>query len=81
LDKRLDIAISGGKIAKVARGIPSAQSKQVIDAGGKIVTPGLIDIHCHVYDVMAEFNIGPDGADFPSTLFLPVVLEFLFSFF
>jgi dihydroorotase len=62
LDKRLDIAISGGKIAKVARGIPSAQSKQVIDAGGKIVTPGLIDIHCHVYDVMAEFNIGPDGA-------------------
>jgi len=54
LDDKLDIAISKGKIVKVAKGIPSRESKQVIDAGGKIVTPGLIDVHCHVYDILKK---------------------------
>ena len=62
LDSKLDIAISSGKIVKVAKDIPSSQSKQVIDAGGKIVTPGLIDVHCHVFDVLKKFSIGPDRA-------------------
>ena len=43
-----DIAISQSEIASVAPNIDSNQAKRIIDAKGKIVTPGLIDIHTHV---------------------------------
>jgi dihydroorotase len=44
-----DVAIQGGRIARVAPGIPRVQARRVHDAAGRIVTPGLIDIHSHVY--------------------------------
>jgi len=44
-----DVAISDGKIAKVAQDIPSAQAAHSIDIAGLIVSPGLIDMHVHVY--------------------------------
>ncbi len=49
IDEQMDIAIAGGKILKVAKEIPAAGAKKVIDAGGLFVTPGLIDIHTHVF--------------------------------
>jgi dihydroorotase len=49
LDTKMDIAISNGKIAKVAKEIPIEQSKKIIDASGFIVVPGLIDMHTHVF--------------------------------
>ena len=49
IDAPRDIAISDGKIAKVAEDIPSSQAAQSVDLAGLIVTPGLIDIHAHVY--------------------------------
>lgn len=49
IDGRMDVAIADGKIAKVAANIPTAQAKKTADAAGLIVTPGLIDIHVHVY--------------------------------
>lgn len=45
----MDVAIKDGKIAEVAEHIDSSQSKQTIDVSGLYVTPGLIDIHVHVY--------------------------------
>ncbi|WP_162341145.1 amidohydrolase/deacetylase family metallohydrolase [Cyclobacterium salsum] len=45
----MDIAITEGKIAKVAASIPVGQAKKVIPADGLLVTPGLIDIHGHVF--------------------------------
>lgn len=56
-----DIAISGTKIARVAPEIPVADARQVLDARGKIVTPGLIDIHAHVYDGVAPLGIPADA--------------------
>lgn len=44
-----DIAIKEGKIAAVSPDLSSASAKQVVDAKGLIVTPGLIDIHGHVF--------------------------------
>src|SRR5439155_14622783 len=49
LSAERDIAIAGGRIARIAENIPPTQARQVFDAKGKIVTPGLIDMHTHVY--------------------------------
>jgi dihydroorotase len=48
-DAKMDIAVKGGKIAKVAVGIAPEQAVKVVDAEGLIVVPGLIDIHTHVF--------------------------------
>lgn len=60
IDAVRDVAISAGKIAKVESNIPSSQAREVIDAGGKIVTPGLIDIHTHVFPYVGPYGIEPD---------------------
>ena len=49
IDAPLDVAVRGDRIAQVAPDIPAAQATQTIDVSGLIVTPGLIDIHTHVY--------------------------------
>jgi dihydroorotase len=49
VSKVLDVAIADGKIARVAPNIPAAQAKRSVDAAGLYVTPGLLDIHVHVY--------------------------------
>jgi dihydroorotase len=55
-----DVAITGPRIALVAEDIPETQARQVLNARGKIVTPGLIDVHVHVYDGVAPLGIPPD---------------------
>ena len=49
IDAPMDLAINADRIAAVAPSIPSAQAAQTIDLAGLYVTPGLIDIHVHVY--------------------------------
>lgn len=49
LNAVMDIAITDGKVAKVAASIPGGDAKKVIPAEGLLVTPGLIDIHGHVF--------------------------------
>lgn len=44
-----DVAVSKGLIAAVARNIPASDAARVVDAAGLYVTPGLVDIHVHVY--------------------------------
>jgi dihydroorotase len=45
----MDVAIKDGKIAKVAQNIDANQAEQVVNAKGMYVTPGLIDVHAHVF--------------------------------
>jgi dihydroorotase len=47
IDGVMDVAVSGGRIAAVRRGIAIADAASTIDASGKLVVPGLIDIHAH----------------------------------
>jgi dihydroorotase len=68
----MDVAIAGGKIARVAADIPAAQAKQTVNAKGLYVTPGLIDIHVHVYPrpalpgVNRDSSVQPDAFSFRS---------------
>lgn len=50
LDGKLDIAVSGGKIAQIAADIPAAGAARVLEirGAGRHVVPGLIDLHTHV---------------------------------
>lgn len=49
IDGKMDVAISNGKIAAVEPDINPALAQKVVDLAGLIVTPGIIDIHVHVY--------------------------------
>ena len=55
-----DVAIVGGRIARVAENIPPAMARQVYDAKGKLVTPGLIDMHTHVYRYAINLSVDSD---------------------
>ena len=48
LDKVTDVAFSGGKVAAVGA-VDRAKAATVDDVSGCLVTPGLIDLHTHVY--------------------------------
>jgi dihydroorotase len=49
IDAVRDVAIKDGKIAAVAANIPATQATKTVNAAGLYVTPGLVDIHVHVY--------------------------------
>jgi dihydroorotase len=49
LDAVTDVAFSGGKVAALGQGLGGKGAKSTRDVSGRIVTPGLIDIHAHVY--------------------------------
>ena len=56
IDKVMDVSIQDGRVAEVGEGL-SADGARVIDMTGYYVTPGLIDMHTHVY----LFDKGPDN--------------------
>ncbi|MFY7793677.1 MAG: amidohydrolase/deacetylase family metallohydrolase [Chitinophagaceae bacterium] len=60
IDAKMDIAVSDGKIAKVAAKIEGT-ARQTIDATDLVVTPGLIDIHGHVFHGTQEDHYLSDG--------------------
>ncbi len=56
-----DIAFANGRVAAVADSIAADQAHQTIDAAGHIVTPGMIDLHVHVYPGVSHFGVEPDA--------------------
>lgn len=67
-----DVAIADGKIARVADNIPAESARRLVDVSGLYVTPGLVDIHVHVFaadmapEYTGEFSVRPDGFTFRS---------------
>ncbi len=69
----MDLAIAEGKVVKVAKSISASEAKKIVDASGLFVTPGLIDIHTHVFvGTKAEkfadgvYSLSPDDFTFRS---------------
>ena len=60
VDGHLDIAIAAGKIAVVGQNLDVALAAHVFDASGKLVTPGLVDLHTHTYDRVTPLGIDAD---------------------
>ncbi|MBV9580604.1 MAG: amidohydrolase/deacetylase family metallohydrolase [Chloroflexi bacterium] len=61
LNARLDLAVDHGRIVELAPDL-ATEATQVIDVSGKIVTPGLIDLHTHVFDGVSTGGVQPDLA-------------------
>ncbi|MDA1349446.1 MAG: amidohydrolase/deacetylase family metallohydrolase [Chloroflexi bacterium] len=55
-----DVALDLGKVAAVGDSIPADSAREVLDARGLIVTPGLIDLHVHSYWGASTYGIDPD---------------------
>jgi len=66
IDAVMDVAIEDGKIALVAKNIDSKQGRQVVNAKGMYVVPGLIDLHGHVF-----YGTEPDHAYSNGTSAIP----------
>ena len=49
INSKMDVAIVGDKIFRIAANIPANTSKKTIDISGLYLTPGIIDMHAHVF--------------------------------
>ncbi|HLY23328.1 MAG TPA: amidohydrolase/deacetylase family metallohydrolase [bacterium] len=59
--RRADVAIAGGRIAAVAPSLPHERARRTIDVRSGLVTPGLIDLHTHVYWGGTSLGVDPDA--------------------
>ncbi len=64
-DRITDVAFKDGLVAAVGDGLGGAPATDVRDVGGHIVTPGLIDLHTHVY--WGGTSLGIDAEEFCRT--------------
>src|SRR5260370_5335907 len=57
---RRDIGIRFGMIEALEADIPAERAQRVLDATGKLVTPGLVDLHTHIYPYGSAIGIPAD---------------------
>src|SRR5712692_5757688 len=67
IDRVADVAIVGGCIDAIGEGLPPPPGAQVLDVRGKIVSPGLFDIHVHAYGGLAFADPDTIGVNLGST--------------
>ena len=62
IDAQMDVAVTNGAISQLAPDIAPEPDTRVIDVDGKLVAPGLIDLHTHVYHGVNQTGVDPDLA-------------------
>ena len=61
IDGVMDVAVKDGKIAAVRHDMLPSSAREVVDVAGKLVLPGLIDSHGHIFQyVTGRFGMNPD---------------------
>ena len=65
-ESRKDLAIRAGKVAAVESDLSGHASTDVIDVSGRLVLPGLVDAHSHVYAGVTVIGMEPDGVCLPA---------------
>src|SRR5262245_44493561 len=60
IDMTADVAFRAGRVAAIGESIGDAKSAEIIDANGLLVSPGMIDLHVHVYNGVSHYGIAPD---------------------
>lgn len=60
LNDRRDVGVTDGRIAAIEPHLSTSDAATVIDATGQYVTPGLVDLHVHVYPGVADLSVEPD---------------------
>lgn len=63
LNGRLDIAVTKGKVVQIAAYIDPREATRVVEVGGKLVVPGLIDLHAHVYAGVRTMGVNENCLD------------------
>ena len=61
INSKMDVAVKDGKIYRVAADIPASSAKKTVNVTGLYVTPGMIDIHGHVFHGTQPDNYLSDG--------------------
>lgn len=61
LDRVADVGFADGRVAAIAPGLPRDNARTLVDATGKLVVPGLIDLHTHVYWGGTSLGVNADG--------------------
>jgi dihydroorotase len=61
LHAQKDVGIAQGRVTLVEDTLPQARARQVIDCSDLIVTPGLVDLHVHVYEGVSHYGIEVDS--------------------
>ena len=56
IDSKMDVGIVNGRIARVANDIPIGSTKKIIDVTGFYITPGIIDMHVHVFQGTDKYS-------------------------
>src|SRR3989304_4705057 len=78
IDKVGGLLIKDGKIAWLGDGLPPGDDYDILDAGGLIVCPGFIDLHCHLRqpgfeakETIATGALAAAGGGLPTVCFVP----------